>query len=226
MKKTFKILLIIEIIFLVAQIFICFHFQYENNTRYDYSDFMKEVHTIAYKKQIDTKIEDKFKAVFNNNWNDDAKYSFFTTKYQIILGIFSTIGVILDTVFLYKNKKQYISMIFFSFVLMVGTIHLINTIHNENTTDLNLSDEELDIFSEIRESIDENLSSVRKRVTLLRVYSFLIMFISCYQLFSTVCYNRDIIPDNKENILESSGEEKIINSPLENNLNNNKNESE
>jgi len=226
MKKTFKILLIIEIIFLVAQIFICFHFQYENNTRYDYSDFMKEVHTIAYKKQIDTKIEDKFKAVFNNNWNDDAKYSFFTTKYQIILGIFSTIGVILDTVFLYKNKKQYISMIFFSFVLMVGTIHLINTIHNENTTDLNLSDEELDIFSEIRESIDESLSSVRKRVTLLRVYSFLIMFISCYQLFSTVCYNRDIIPDNKENILESSGEEKIINSPLENNLNNNKNESE
>ena len=226
MKKTFKILLIIEIIFLVAQIFICFHFQYENNTRYDYSDFMKEVHTIAYKKQIDTKIEDKFKAVFNNNWNDDAKYSFFTTKYQIILGIFSTIGVILDTVFLYKNKKQYISIIFFSFVLMVGTIHLINTIHNENTTDLNLSDEELDIFSEIRESIDESLSSVRKRVTLLRVYSFLIMFISCYQLFSTVCYNRDIIPDNKENILESSGEEKIINSPLENNLNNNKNESE
>ena len=226
MKKTFKILLIIEIIFLVAQIFICFHFQYENNTRYDYSDFMKEVHTIAYKKQIDTKIEDKFKAVFNNNWNDDAKYSFFTTKYQIILGIFSTIGVILDTVFLYKNKKQYISIIFFSFVLMVGTIHLINTIHNENTTDLNLSDEELDIFSEIRESIDENLSSVRKRVTLLRVYSFLIMFISCYQLFSTVCYNRDIISDNKENILESSGEEKIINSPLENNLNNNKNESE
>ena len=226
MKKTFKILLIIEIIFLVAQIFICFHFQYENNTRYDYSDFMKEVHTIAYKKQIDTKIEDKFKAVFNNNWNDDAKYSFFTTKYQIILGIFSTIGVILDTVFLYKNKKQYISIIFFSFVLMVGTIHLINTIHNENTTDLNLSNEELDIFSEIRESIDESLSSVRKRVTLLRVYSFLIMFISCYQLFSTVCYNRDIIPDNKENILESSGEEKIINSPLENNLNNNKNESE
>ncbi len=226
MKKNFKILLIIEIIFLVAQIFICFHFQYENNTRYDYSDFMKEVHTIAYKKQIDTKIEDKFKAVFNNNWNDDAKYSFFTTKYQIILGIFSTIGVILDTVFLYKNKKQYISIIFFSFVLMVGTIHLINTIHNENTTDLNLSDEELDIFSEIRESIDENLSSVRKRVTLLRVYSFLIMFISCYQLFSTVCYNRDIISDNKENILESSGEEKIINSPLENNLNNNKNESE
>jgi len=226
MKKNFKILLIIEIIFLVAQIFICFHFQYENNTRYDYSDFMKEVHTIAYKKQIDTKIEDKFKAVFNNNWNDDAKYSFFTTKYQIILGIFSTIGVILDTVFLYKNKKQYISIIFFSFVLMVGTIHLINTIHNENTTDLNLSNEELDIFSEIRESIDENLSSVRKRVTLLRVYSFLIMFISCYQLFSTVCYNRDIISDNKENILESSGEEKIINSPLENNLNNNKNESE
>ena len=226
MKKNFKILLIIEIIFLVAQIFICFHFQYENNTRYDYSDFMKEVHTIAYKKQIDTKIEDKFKAVFNNNWNDDAKYSFFTTKYQIILGIFSTIGVILDTVFLYKNKKQYISIIFFSFVLMVGTIHLINTIYNENTTDLNLSDEELDIFSEIRESIDENLSSVRKRVTLLRVYSFLIMFISCYQLFSTVCYNRDIISDNKENILESSGEEKIINSPLENNLNNNKNESE
>jgi len=109
---------------------------------------------------------------------------------------------------------------------MVGTIHLINTIHNENTTDLNLSDEELDIFSEIRESIDENLSSVRKRVTLLRVYSFLIMFISCYQLFSTVCYNRDIISDNKENILESPGEEKIINSPLENNLNNNKNESE
>ena len=226
MKKTFKILLIIEVIFLVALIFICFHFQYENNTRYDYSDFMKEVHVIAYRKQIDAEIEDKFKAVFNNNWNEDAKYSFFTTKYQIILGIFSTIGVILDTVFLYKNKKQYISIIFFSFVLMVGTIHLVNTIHYENTTDLDLSDEELDEFSEIRESIDENLSLVIKRVVLLRVYSILIMFISCYQLFSTVCYNRDIISDNKEDILEISEEEKIINSPLENNLNNNKNESE
>ena len=226
MKKTFKILLIIEVIFLVALIFICFHFQYENNTRYDYSDFMKEVHVIAYRKQIDTEIEDKFKAVFNNNWNEDAKYSFFTTKYQIILGIFSTIGVILDTVFLYKNKKQYISIIFFSFVLMVGTIHLVNTIHYENTTDLDLSDKDLDIFSEIRESIDENLSLVIKRVVLLRVYSILIMFISCYQLFSTVCYNRDIISDNKEDILEISEEEKIINSPLENNLNNNKNESE
>ena len=187
---------------------------------------MKEVHVIAYRKQIDTEIEDKFKAVFNNNWNEDAKYSFFTTKYQIILGIFSTIGVILDTVFLYKNKKQYISIIFFSFVLMVGTIHLVNTIHYENTTDLDLSDKDLDIFSEIRESIDENLSLVIKRVVLLRVYSILIMFISCYQLFSTVCYNRDIISDNKEDILEISEEEKIINSPLENNLNNNKNESE
>lgn len=226
MKKAFKILLIIELIFLVSQIYICFDFQNENNTRYDYSDFMKEVGIIIYRKQIDSKIEDKFKAVFNINWGNEAKFSFFTTKYQIILGIFSIIGVILDTVFLYKNKKQYISIIFFSFVLMVGTIHLVNTIYYENTTDLNLSDEELDKFSEIRESIDKNLSSVRKRVLLLRVYSILIIFISCYQLFSTVCYNRDIVPDNKEEILEISGEEKIINSPLENNLNNNKNESE
>jgi hypothetical protein len=226
MKNHFKILLIIEIIFLAAQIFIYFDFQHQNNTRYDYSDLMKDVKKIIYQKQLDNKIEDKFTVVFNNNWGDEEKFSFFYVTYQIILGIFSIIGVILDFVFLSKNKKQYISIILFSFVLMVGVIDLVNTIYYENDTDLNLSDEELNAFNEIRESIDESLSLVRKRVILLRVYSTLIIFTSFYQLFSSVYYNRDIIPDYKKEILESSEEEKIINSPLENNLTNNKNESE
>ena len=231
MEKLSKILLISEVIVLAALIFIYFDFSHQNSTRYDYGSFMEIVANIIIKYHLNVNIQYEFDLVFKDKEEIETigKGLFVSiTKIQIILGLVSICGVIFDIVFQLKNKKQYVSIFCFSFALLVGIIELVNTTNYENPTNLNLSDEQLESFKEIRDSIDENVSLVKKRVTLLITYSSILFVASFYLLLLTIYFNRDIITsdDNKVEILESSGEEKPNNFPLEKDLINNKNGSE
>ncbi len=127
----------------------------------------------------------------------------------------------MDFTYFSKNKIQYGSIVFYSYIFIIGIFELVITIANETRTELDLTEKEIEAFKEIREFIEDNLTFVKTRVILLRFYSVLVIVTSFFLSFLNIYFNRRI-KRSKKNLI-SSGVEDINNIPVENILMDDKN---
>ena len=207
---------------MAGQIFIFFEFDSQNRTRYDYDYLMYKINTRIYNNSLDRSYETTFENIFNRYWDNGSWVKgailFWVMILQIILGIYSLFGVIFNIVILFTNKRNLVSIVLFSYVLLMGLIELYCTLFNENSTSISFTSREREAFKDIMEDIEKNLYLVKKRVLLLRIFSALVIVTSIIHIYLSFLINKIVTKLHMEDILRNSGEENINNSPLDKNL--------
>ena len=116
MKILKYILITLEIVILIGQIYIHFDYMSENGTRYKYHDLMINISNIVFTNKLNNSLIYKFEAVFSH-YDDhyamkEAANSITVGITQIISIILSIIGVILNLVSINENKKNVLQLFF------------------------------------------------------------------------------------------------------------------
>ena len=181
-KRLF--LLILEIVLLIAQCFILFHYYFVYESKYHFKDFMKEIE--SYKGNDNCKYE--FRHLFGNYSGVGILFqnifSGFVLLIHIFVGIMCLIGVIINIISLIKNVKFLMfHIVFFEYALVVALIEFI-VFNFYESADLNSSISSIQNCS-YSTSIESKISLLKKRLLIIRIYSAILLAISIFHFILT-----------------------------------------
>ena len=217
MDKTKKIILLILLIIVsIIQLYSIGDYCRNSSTRYEYKDFMQNISSYIDKNDLDQNYLGELQKVFGvydeNSGLGNGMGIIITLIVECFVGLLSIVGIILNCISLFLNKKIYAQIFLFIYNIIVGCFELYIAIFEEKT-EINLTDSQLKEFKEMRKVIEENLDSVKTRVIYLIVYSALLFATSIVQIL----FNVYIIKQNKKSEFEKYGENILNNSMIENN---------
>ena len=189
-KRLF--LLILEILVFIAQCFIIIHYLILYTSKYNFKDFMKEIESSSGSE--DCKIA--FRYLFGNytllgNILQKIEIGFVIFTYISVELIWIS-GVMVNIISLYQNVKVLLSnVITFIYPIIVAIYSFIqNNFYEEDDLNRNIS-KVRGCGSGI--STSDNISLLEKRLSIMKIYSSILLGVSIVHLLSTILIIRIVL---------------------------------
>ena len=185
--------IIAQLIIYFFLIIILFEYYQKYSSKFKYKKFMDSLKQQIYKNNLDSNYIEKFEKVFYNYDNEFLEKNFIfiiNILIEVIISVFSLVGIIINIIAIFYNKKLIIiiSIFIFCIILLINIYILYNSLFNEKKN-IDLSKEEINKFGEFRAEIEHNLHSVSKRILFLKIYSFLLIVCSfCKIILSFILF--------------------------------------